>query len=158
MKTVSRTLGTDLGLVKHTTFYRDFSYLLAILGGAAVVIAIRVLLPTTVGKDASISFLVVFNSIVWFPVVEELLFRGVIQGQLYRIKGTNNLLLGLSYSNWITSFLFAAVHFFYHPPLWAISVIVPSLVFGYFRDRYISILPTIALHSIYNAQYLFVLG
>jgi membrane protease YdiL (CAAX protease family) len=158
IQTHVRGLCADLGFLQRTSFYRDAGFWLAILAGVVVVVGIRLLVPGVLMGNKSISLLLVFNSLVWYPLVEELLFRGVIQGQLYRIRRAENTLLGFSYANWVTSLLFVAVHFVHHSPLWAVSVIVPSLVFGYFRDRDSSILPAIALHSIYNAQYLLLLG
>jgi membrane protease YdiL (CAAX protease family) len=32
-------------------------------------------------------------------------------------------------------------------------VLFPSLIFGYFRDRYTSIYPCMVLHAFYNAGY-----
>jgi membrane protease YdiL (CAAX protease family) len=37
-------------------------------------------------------------------------------------------------------------------PLFALSVIAPSLVFGYFRDYCNSVYPSIIIHSAYNAM------
>ena len=158
MPTLVRDLCADLGLLKRTSFYRDREFLFAILAGFSVVVAIRLLLPESAPHNTAVGLLIIINWLIWTPLVEELLFRGVFQGQLYRLWGVEHTLLGFSYANWITSLLFVAVHFIHHTPLWAVSVMAPSLVFGYFRDRDGSLLPAIALHSIYNAQYLFLLG
>ncbi|MEO7557618.1 MAG: JDVT-CTERM system glutamic-type intramembrane protease, partial [Gammaproteobacteria bacterium] len=56
-------------------------------------------------------------------------------------------------ANVATTLLFAGFHFFYHAPLWAALVILPSLIFGYFRDRHQRVLPAIVLHVFYNAGY-----
>ncbi len=61
--------------------------------------------------------------------------------------------LGLSKANLLTSLLFAGAHLFVQSPLWAAAVIVPSLIFGAFRDRYKSVDPAIILHSFYNLGY-----
>jgi hypothetical protein len=45
------------------------------------------------------------------------------------------------------------MHLWSHPAGWAAAVIVPSLVFGYVRDRYQSVYPSIVLHLYYNAGY-----
>ena len=153
-----RDLCAELGLLQRTTFYRDREFLFAILAGIIVVGAMRLLWPEAAQHNTSVGLLIIVNWLFWAPLVEELLFRGVFQGQFYRLWRAEHSLLGLSYANWITSLLFVAVHFIHHSSLWAVSVLVPSLVFGYFRDRDGSLLPAIALHSIYNAQYLFLLG
>ncbi|HFC53432.1 MAG TPA: JDVT-CTERM system CAAX-type protease [Gammaproteobacteria bacterium] len=90
---------------------------------------------------------------VVYPVVEELAFRGWLQGWLRRFAAARRSLGGVSGANLLTSLLFVAAHFLYHPPAWAAAVFVPSLVFGWFRDRYQSVVPGILLHIIYNSGY-----
>ena len=96
--------------------------------------------------------------ILFYPIVEELAFRGVIQGYLAgHMKGQY---LGglLSASNLVTSLLFVAIHFVHHPPLWAMAVMVPSLIFGYFRERFGSVIPAVLLHAFYNGVYFSFMG
>ncbi len=88
-----------------------------------------------------------------YPVVEELVFRGALQGTLYRQRWGSRRLGPISTANFFTSLLFAGFHFFYHAPLWAALVFLPSLLFGYFRDKYQRVLPAIILHVLYNAGY-----
>ncbi len=90
---------------------------------------------------------------VVYPVVEELAFRGWLQGWLHRFAAVRRSLGGVSGANLLTSLLFVAAHFLYHPPVWAAAVFLPSLVFGWFRDRYRSVVPGILLHIIYNSGY-----
>jgi membrane protease YdiL (CAAX protease family) len=59
----------------------------------------------------------------------------------------------MSLANWVTSLCFAASHLMWHSGLQALTVVVPSLVFGYFRDRYGRITPSVALHVFYNAGF-----
>lgn len=40
-----------------------------------------------------------------------------------------------------------------HVSVWTISVIVPSLLFGFMRNRFHSTYPAMALHMFYNAGY-----
>ncbi|WP_127471386.1 JDVT-CTERM system glutamic-type intramembrane protease MrtJ [Thiomicrorhabdus aquaedulcis] len=107
-----------------------------------------------------------FILIVWQPVLEELIFRGLIQQKLThqawltRFFNTNTALNtlcigGISAANLVTSLLFTSLHFLYHPPLLALGVLVPSLIFGWFFDRYHCVVPAILLHSVYNAVLLF---
>lgn len=91
--------------------------------------------------------------LLWQPVVEELLFRGLLQEHLSRRLPGAIVVAGLSRSNLLTSLLFAAAHLLLHAPAWAAAVLVPSLVYGYFRDRYGSVLPALLLHVTYNACY-----
>jgi membrane protease YdiL (CAAX protease family) len=88
-----------------------------------------------------------------YPNIEELAFRGAIQGiflaNIQPARGWH----GITIPNLLTSFLFVVMHFVHHPPLWALAVFVPSLIFGYFKDRFESIIPSIFLHSFYNTVF-----
>jgi len=42
----------------------------------------------------------------------------------------------------------------YQPFFWALAAFVPSMLFGYFRDRYACIYPALALHIVYNSGFL----
>ncbi len=88
-----------------------------------------------------------------YPLLEEWLFRGLLQPQLLDYRPLRTQRIGLSGANLLTSLLFGAIHLFAHPPFWAAAVIIPSLVFGAFRDRYHSVVPAILLHSFYNLGY-----
>ncbi len=88
-----------------------------------------------------------------YPLIEELAFRGAVQGWLLRQRFGSVSVAGITGANILASCLFAAAHLFYHPPLWAALVFVPSLVFGWFRDRYQSVVPAIVLHILYNSGY-----
>jgi membrane protease YdiL (CAAX protease family) len=96
--------------------------------------------------------------ILFYPIIEELSFRGVIQGSLLRWTQHRELVPGLTLANTITSFLFVAVHFVYHSPMWAVAVWVPSLIFGYFRDRFESVVPAVLLHAFYNLIFYATMG
>ncbi|MEJ2452457.1 MAG: JDVT-CTERM system glutamic-type intramembrane protease [Gammaproteobacteria bacterium] len=147
----------DLGLSRVSGFYRDRLFALAIVVGFAVVGVLH-LLPTGHAPETVASLPMLVKWLLWAPVLEELLFRGIVQGQLQRYFHSSSNVLGLSRANWITSLLFTGIHFLHHPPLWAASVLLPSLVFGFFRDRHDSVVPSMTLHCIYNAQFLFLLG
>lgn len=88
-----------------------------------------------------------------YPLLEEWLFRGLLQPQLMTWQPLRSRLLGLSGANLLASLLFGIAHLIAHPPFWAAAVILPSLVFGAFRDRYHSVVPAIILHSFYNLGY-----
>jgi membrane protease YdiL (CAAX protease family) len=91
-------------------------------------------------------------------VVEEVIFRGGIQGWLLRKEAFSSKLAGLSRANWLTSALFAAAHVWQHPWVLVPGYFVVSLVFGYFRERYKGILVPVALHAWYNIALLFLPG
>jgi membrane protease YdiL (CAAX protease family) len=90
--------------------------------------------------------------LIW-PVMEEVIFRGALQPALAGRPWGQRSLAGLTAANGVTSLIFAAAHFFSHPPLWAILVLIPSLIFGYFRDRHNSLLSPMVLHVAYNFGY-----
>lgn len=93
-----------------------------------------------------------------FPVLEEAAFRGWLQGRLLTLPQLRRSVWHLSLANALTSLLFVALHAVYHPPGWALAVFFPSLVFGFFRERYDSIIPGIALHCFYNSGYYILLA
>lgn len=86
------------------------------------------------------------------PVVEELVFRGVLQGQLLRLSRGRSI-GPVTLANLATTLGFSAMHLLAHPPAWALAVAVPSLVFGHLRERFGSLAPAIAMHAIYNAGF-----
>lgn len=92
------------------------------------------------------------------PVLEEWVFRGWIQGQLLPGRYRQACWAGLSVANLIASLLFVGLHFFFHPPLWAAGVLLPSLVFGYFRDRHNGVAASVALHVFYNMGYFWLIA
>ncbi len=89
------------------------------------------------------------------PLLEEWLFRGLLQPLLLRYPFGRRVVLpfGVTAANFLTSVLFVVLHLFTHPPLWAFLILVPSLIFGVFRDRYQSVIPPVFLHSFYNFGY-----
>jgi len=94
----------------------------------------------------------VFATVVLvYPILEELAFRGALQGMLLETRfGAGELLSGTTLANVLTSLLFAAAHLINQPPFWAMLVFFPSLVFGYFRDRTGFVSVPIILHCWYN--------
>jgi hypothetical protein len=87
-----------------------------------------------------------------YPVVEEIVFRGLLQ-ELIRDYISRQSLGPVTIANLLTSLLFTALHFIYHLPLWAALVFFPSLVFGFFKDRTHRLVAPITLHVFYNAGY-----
>jgi membrane protease YdiL (CAAX protease family) len=87
------------------------------------------------------------------PVVEELLFRGFLQGRLSRTRMGSRSMAGISNANLVTTAVFVLIHFANRPPLWALGVIFPSLLFGYFRDRSGSVWPALFLHVVFNSAF-----
>lgn len=97
-----------------------------------------------------------FASVVlWYPLWEELLFRGLLQGELIAWGWTRCWVYGLSSANIGVSLLFTIFHLWNHSPIWAALVFFPSLVFGYLRDQFDSTVPSILMHMWYNGGYFF---
>lgn len=89
--------------------------------------------------------------VLLLPILEEWVFRGALQPAL----GARwpQRYGPLSLANLLASLAFTALHFFQHAPLWAASVFLPSLLFGYFRERHGNLASPILLHVWYNAGY-----
>ena len=88
-----------------------------------------------------------------YPILEEIVFRGWLQGELYDWKKGKKSWQNISVANVLCSIIFASAHLFHHSVFWAMMTFFPSLVFGYFRDKYQSIYPSIVLHSFYNGGF-----
>ncbi len=97
--------------------------------------------------------LVFLLPVLVYPVLEEIVFRGLIQ-ELVQDYFSKKSLGPVTVANLLTSFLFTGLHFVYHPPLWAALVFFPSLVFGFFKDRTRGLTAPIILHVFYNAGFL----
>ena len=98
-----------------------------------------------------------FFLILFYPVVEELAFRGVIQEFIASKTKRYPSFFNVTVANVVTSMLFVMMHFVHHTPLWAMLVFVPSLIFGYFKEQYGHIGASIFLHMFYNACSLFLI-
>ena len=98
------------------------------------------------GWSAWISFVLVL------PLVEELLFRGLLQGQLLRLSSARRM-GPLTLANIWTTMGFVALHLPAQPLPWALAVAVPSLVFGHLRERFGSVFPAMLMHALYNTGF-----
>jgi CAAX protease family protein len=139
-------------------FYRDGRFVVALLLG---VLFWLVLWLTTAVSPLSWQQLVswrYFFLALWHPCWEEVLFRGVLQGYARQAIWGQWQWRGLTGANLLVSILFMAGHWFSHPPLWATAVFLPSLLFGWMRDRYGSVYPALVLHAFYNAGYFWLTG
>jgi membrane protease YdiL (CAAX protease family) len=92
-----------------------------------------------------------------YPAIEEWFFRGTLQPLLKAQSFLSWYFAGLSGSNIVTSVLFCGLHFISHPPLWALAVFIPSLIFGWAMERYKTLAAPLGLHVFYNMGY-FLLG
>lgn len=158
MPSVSAHVTALLGLHYNRSFHRDPAFLLLLaLGPIVWFFMVGFLASYSLPRHAIWS--PAFVSItLWQPLFEELLFRGIVQGYLLQSMARQKTWFGLSISNLLTSFLFSLAHLVNHSILWSLLVFVPSLGFGFVRDRFGSVYPSIALHAFYNAGYFLLIG
>lgn len=139
--------------IRHRTgirFLSDAVFWAAIGAGAATATAMAPWLaphPAVQDAFALLSFVCVQ------PLVEECIFRGLLQPWLARTMRAR-IHGSISAANLLTSLLFVLAHLPSHPPPWAMAVLLPSLAFGYFRERHGHIGSAVMLHMAYNAFYL----
>lgn len=154
MGSVTNRVLEDIGLSVWPPFLKDLQFVAAlVIAGPVWGVMWLTVVPTFTLDNRSIA-LIVFMTVIWYPVLEEILFRGAIQGGLINKAFGQKKLIGLTGANWITSLLFVAAHFWYQPVSWALMIIIPSLIYGFFRDRYSSIYPSIFLHVFYNGGFI----
>lgn len=93
-------------------------------------------------------------AVLIYPPLEEVVFRGWLQQTL-----ANHLPAQprwwLSPANLATSLVFVLAHLWRHSPLMAAAVLLPSLIFGYFRERQQTLLSPILLHGWYNLGFVY---
>lgn len=144
-----RYLADESGLRYCPRFFSDAQFIAALMTGVVVVWIAHAWYPQAT-TQLQLTWTVLLSIVVWQPFIEELLFRGMVQGQLRKFDWGQRELLKITAANGVTSLLFAGVHLLYSQPLWALGIVFPSLLFGYFRDHYNSVYPAIVLHSAYN--------
>ena len=148
-KEAARHLRSDLGLHRPARGSLGQAFGLVLCVGALVAWA----LGSRVDTHDVITPWLLLSLVLWQPAIEELLFRGVLQGLLLRTTAGAASRWGLSVANLATSVVFVLVHFVNQPAIWAIGVFVPSLLFGLFRDRSGSVWPSLALHIVFNGAF-----
>lgn len=131
---------------------------LAFLGDRAFLGALALALPACIAFALAPWFGVVVRvpSLAWqflllYPVLEELAFRGLVQGQLLRLPAlARPHVTAISMANVLTAAAFAAAHLLREPWPWAVATFVPGLVFGWARERSGGVLAPMVLHVAYN--------
>ncbi len=146
----------DLALDRCPAFFRDLQFITALIAGIVFWVALYWAIPSA--KRSIFPLATLLSLCLAQPLLEELIFRGVMQTELLRHASGALRKLGVSAANLLTSALFTGLHFFSHPPLWALAVFIPSLIFGHFRERHNSLYPPLALHIYYNTGYFLTMG
>lgn len=150
----ARPLRAALGLLQPRpgwlSWLIDIHLLLALLAAVPVWIALGGLVGDRL--HAPVDATAWLALVLWQPVVEELAFRGLLQGRLlaftaFRRAGP------ISVANVAATVVFVAWHLAAQPAAWALAVAAPSLVFGHLRDRFGSVLPAMFVHIVYNAGF-----
>lgn len=102
-----------------------------------------------------------FSAIALFiltPILEEIVFRGFLQGWLLHKDWFKKRTAGASRANWGTGLAFACAHAWQHALILVPGYLAVSLVLGHFRERYRGILVPVLLHGYYNLGLLFFAG
>jgi CAAX protease family protein len=148
---VQKSLINDLGLRGPKPGSTRKTFLLVAVGGAVIGVFLGHFFyqPT----PESTKWLLVASLIFWQPFIEELLFRGAIQGYFQTTTWGTTSRGGITAANVVCSLLFVVSHLLHQPVYWAAATFVPSLIFGYYRDRTGSIWPPLLLHSLFNAAF-----
>lgn len=133
---------------------KDRQLWLVLAGTIVVALLLRYLLPTGFSREMAASGISLLSFLLFYPLVEEVLFRYLIQGELLRYGFWRRRRLGVSRANLLTSSLFVMAHTIHQPLIAALSVMIPSLVLGYFRERYGRLSPSVGLHMGFNLAYL----
>jgi len=122
--------------------------------GLSVIGALLALgLGKQLGTQEQVSWLLLASLILWQPLVEEVLFRGVLQGALLRSPRGIRRIAGLTVANIATSIAFVLVHLVHQPVPWALGVFLPSLLFGLVRERSGSLWPPLLMHVLFNLAF-----
>lgn len=128
-------------------------YHAAIMGGFFVlVVAVSALLPEQENEmmrilksSRSAVFLVAFMAVVTAPLVEEVIYRGLLYSALQRT-------LGPGFAVALVTFLFALVHLPQYYPSVSTMILLTllSLILTLIRMKTDNLLPCIVLHTIFN--------
>lgn len=154
----SSRIAAILGLQYNRPFHRDTVFLILLVLGPLTWLSMLGFFPYPLPARPAIGLLGVLSIMLWQPLFEELLFRGIVQGHLLPSVVRHKSWCGVSISNLMASLLFTLAHLASHSALWSLLVFVPSLCFGLVRDRFGSVYPSIALHAFYNTGYFLLTG
>ena len=132
----------------------DWQFYLLIAGTIPTGIGLWWCLPARYAQSIASDPWLLVSFLLLYPLVEEWVFRGIMQGELLKREWGKQRAIGISNANLVTSILFTLLHFINHPPLLALAVFIPSLVLGHFRERHDSLLPPMLLHPLFNLAYL----
>ena len=152
--TESPTLAQECGLVLPQRSLVDSDFAAALLVAVPAWAALGMLtgahMRAPAGLWAWASLLLVQ------PILEELVFRGVLQGFLLRLSTVHDQprrLGPVTVANVLVTIGFVALHLRAQPLAWALAVAGPSLLLGHLRERFTSVWPCVLVHAFYNAGF-----
>ena len=104
------------------------------------------------------SILAILTAVLLFPVLEELVFRGLLW-DLWGFFARNKagLIASLSVKNCFISICFSSLHAINYGTLGALLVFIPSLWLGWLRERSGSVKVCCLVHVLWNLGYVGVL-
>ena len=105
-------------------------------------------------RQSPLNVVPVLFVVVAYPILEDIVFRGAIQGTLLNYSVLSKSFAGISVANVLASALFAAAHLLSQPLGWAALIFLPSLVFGWALERHKTLYSPILLHMSYNAGFI----
>lgn len=135
-------------------FWCDPHLALAMLAAVPVWLALGLWGSHAVRAPAGWGSLLSFTLLM--PLLEELVFRGLLQGQLLRVTalhGQPRRVGPVTWANGLCTLTFVVLHLPTQPLPWALAVAVPSLVFGHLRERFDSVWPAVGMHALYNTGF-----
>lgn len=100
-----------------------------------------------------------FLACIFYPVCEEIIFRGLLLKETLRIKPLTTPVLSfkllaihiqITIANIIVSVMFAVAHAWYFSSIGALAVFFPSIIFGLCFEAKGRVLPAIIIHGFYN--------
>ena len=143
------------------SYWQEIDFWLACLAGVVFWVSFKLLDPGIPNSPPITHVTTLYILVLVFPILEEIVFRGLIQDSIRKLLENAQLktifLRPISYPNLIASLCFSMSHMWSHSALWALATLFPSLVFGYFKDKYQSLYPPILLHIFYNLGFYIIL-
>lgn len=98
-----------------------------------------------------LSFLFFLHVLIIGPALEEIVFRGMFQESLKKVESiSDKKIFQLSIANWITSVIFAVMHYLVLSTPLALLMLFPSLVLGHLKDTTGQLNWPIVMHIHFN--------
>lgn len=124
---------------------------LAVLAGPVGVVAWWAITGGPLDQMAPVGAWPAFLLIAVYPLLEEFVFRGLLQGYLLEKAWARRRAGPVTAANAVTAIVFALSHWPRGGVLLTFGVLGPGLIFGYFRERHGGLATPVLLHAWYNA-------